>query len=130
MTQPGAVNVEPEVTAEAAPVTESAPAAEAEKPAEAPAEPSQEGGEKKEEPAAEPAKTEEKPAAPAQKTQKEKQADLINQFVAWARAILGFEEGKVPIGSTSIDVEYLVPLMYVLNMLKKDIWDGCVTLAG
>ncbi|KAK6057205.1 hypothetical protein COOONC_05278 [Cooperia oncophora] len=36
---PGAVNVEPEVTAEAAPVTESAPAAEAEKPAEAPAEP-------------------------------------------------------------------------------------------
>ncbi|XGW23408.1 hypothetical protein V3C99_005556 [Haemonchus contortus] len=100
--QPGAVKVEPEITAEAAPVTESAPTAETEKPAEAPAaegEPSKEGEEKMEEPATEPAKTEEKPVA--QKTQKEKQADLINQFVLWARDILGFEEGK---GMTAADL--------------------------
>ncbi|KAK5971574.1 Calponin- (CH) domain-containing protein [Trichostrongylus colubriformis] len=101
--QPGSVNIEPEITAEAAPVTGSAPVTEPEKQAEtlAAAEPSKEGEEKKEEPTAEPAKAEEKPAAPAQKTQKEKQADLINQFVAWARNILGFEEGR---GITAADL--------------------------
>ncbi|VDL74367.1 unnamed protein product [Nippostrongylus brasiliensis] len=103
--QPGAVNVESEATAVTAPTTESAPATEEEKPAEAPAapaEPAKEGEEKKDDAAAgEPAKTEEKPAAPAQKSQKEKQADIVNQFVSWARETLGLEEGK---GMTAADL--------------------------
>lgn len=91
------MNVEPEATAAAAPVTEAAATTETEKPAEAPpAEPEATKEEaKKEEAAAEPAKAEEKPAAPAPKSPKEKQADIINQFVGWARGVLGLEEGKV-----------------------------------
>lgn len=101
--QPGSVNVEPEATAAAAPVTEAAATTETEKPAEAPpAEPEATKEEaKKEEAAAEPAKAEEKPAAPAPKSPKEKQADIINQFVGWARGVLGLEEGK---GITAADL--------------------------
>lgn len=101
--QPGAINIEPEATVQAAPVAEAAPAAETEKAAEGSgdAEASKEEEQKKEEPPAEPTKTEEKAAASVQKTQKEKQADIVNQFVAWARGVLGVEEGK---GITAADL--------------------------
>ncbi|VDM68920.1 unnamed protein product, partial [Strongylus vulgaris] len=97
----GAITVEPEpvvAIVETLPVTETAPAVEAEQPAAvtaAPVEPEASGdGEKKDEPSAEPAKPEEKPAAPAQKTPKEKQAELVGKFASWAKESLGLEEGK------------------------------------
>lgn len=95
--QPGAINVEPEITAEAAPVTEAAPAAEEEKQAES-GEVTKEGEAAKGEPQTESAKTEDKSTVTSQK---EKQTNLINQFVAWIRGALGVEDDK---GITAADL--------------------------